>query len=74
MKNNLEIYKNAEITEIRKVGFQRGTGLLLEIDLTNDNKQYTIHAGFIPRFKKLNVIKIEEKKTEEKKNHLEVGK
>lgn len=70
----MEIFKNAEIKEIKKVGFEWGSGILLEIELTNRNKEYTIHAGYIPRNKKLNVIKIVEGKTKNKMNPLEAGK
>lgn len=47
----------------------------MEIDLVHENKDYTIHAGYIPRHKKLNVVQIVEVKGEKKKmNPLETGK
>lgn len=75
LKENLEIFKDAEIKEIRKVGFEFGTGILLEIDLRNGNKDFTIHAGYLPRKNKLHVVRIIEVKAEkEKMNPLETGK
>ena len=73
MKQNLVIFENAEITKIEKTGFERGVGFLLTISLVNDKKEYKINAGYIPRFKKLNVLRLEEIKTQEKKP-IEIGK
>lgn len=57
-KQNILIFKNAEITGVKKIGFQKGSGILLQIDLLNDGKSYKAEASYVPRWKKLAVTKI----------------
>lgn len=59
LKENLVIFANAEVQNIQKMGFERGNGIVLEIFLANEGKQYKIRAGYMPRWRRLNVMKIE---------------
>lgn len=60
VKDSLTIFKDAEIQKIDKVGFERGTGIILEITLLNDKKNYKVKAGYMPRWGKLSILKLEE--------------
>lgn len=60
VKESLSIFPKAEITKVQKVGFQPGTGILLEITLADGGKFYKVQAGYMPRWKRLHILKVQQ--------------
>jgi hypothetical protein len=44
---------------MKKNGFRKGAGFLLDILFTNDNKEYLVKVGYLPKYKKLTVLKLQ---------------